>query len=131
MARFFNSPSLVHFVQLVHDHHPGFDLSLHLFVGRRQAVHLDPAELVEAVAVAVAVAHPLARHPSLQMLDHIPGPHVDALEDVHLCRGRRVRVRFRLEVADGVDEDVVVELLRVGAREGGRIANESRNIIRL
>ena len=122
------SPGLVDFVQLVHDH-PGLDLGLDLLVGCRQAVHLDPAEVIETVAVAVAAAavaaaQPLAGHSSLEMLDHIPSPDVDALEDVHLCRRWRVRVRFRLKVADGVDQDVVVQLLRVGAGEGRGIAHK-------
>ena len=123
-------PRLIDLIQLIHDH-PRLNFGLDLLVGGRQAVHLDTAELIEAVTVAVAAAaaaHPLAGHPGLEVLDHVPGSHVDALEDVHLCRRWRLRVRLRLKVSNGVDQDVVVQLLRVGAGEGRGIADKSGKI---
>ena len=53
----------------------------------------------------------LAGHARLEVLHHVAGPHVDALEDVHLGRDRALG----WWVADNVDEDVVVHLLRVRA----------------
>ena len=63
-------------------------------------------------------------HSSLEVFDHIPSSDVDALEDVHLGRRGRVRVVFRGGVADWVDEDVVIHLLGVGARESRGFANK-------
>ncbi len=61
------------------------------------------------------------------MFHNIPSSHVDTLEDVHL-RGRgRVGVVLRGGVADGVDQDVVVHLLRVAAGEGSGFTDQSKN----
>jgi len=55
----------------------------------------------------------LAGHARLEILHHVSGPHVDALEDVHLGRDWA----FGRRVADDVDQDVVVHLLWVGAED--------------
>ena len=47
-----------------------------------------------------------------------------SLEDVHFRRWWGVMI-FRLDVSDGVDQDVVVQLLRIGARESRWITHES------
>ena len=59
--------------------HSGFDFRLHLLVGRRQAVHLQPAELIDVVAIVAIAAIPFSGHPDLDVLDDVAGTDVDAL----------------------------------------------------
>ena len=99
-------------------HHslPNGPLGLSVLVRRVEVAHLDLGE----VRIAASPRF-LSGHEGLEVFDDLPGADVDALEDVHLGRDWALCRR----VTDDVDEDVVVQLLRVGAGEGRGFANQT------
>ena len=99
-------------------HHslPDGPLGLSVLVRRVEVAHLDLCD----VRIPASPRF-LSGHEGLEVFDDLPGADVDALEDVHLGRDRTLCRR----VADNVDEDVVVQLLRVGAGEGRGFANQT------
>ena len=98
-------------------HHPLTHVPLRLcvLVGRVQIPHLDLCKVVSSGSRF------LAGHERLQVLDDLSCANVDTLKDVHL--GGDWALGWRM--TDDVDQDVVVHLLGVGAREGRGLADKA------